>query len=99
MPIRKPTYFAAITRFHRFSPGFIYLTEILFTRTANKSIKNLCKVMIVADISLDGLAMCDLEREAVRKHRALTAKEPVKGYAVVLADFCAASMVNARAPD
>jgi len=43
--------------------------------------------------------MCDLEREAVRKHRALTAKEPVKGYAVVLAGFCAASMVNARAPD
>src|SRR5215471_12435113 len=65
MPIRTPTYFTAITRFHRFSPGSICLTEKLFTKIENPSIKNLCKVMMMADIFARRAPMCDLEREVV----------------------------------
>src|SRR5215469_6894453 len=51
MSERTPTYFTAIARFHRFSPKCECFIERLFTKIENQSIKNLFKVMMVADIS------------------------------------------------
>ena len=44
--------------------------------------KNLCKVMMMADIFARRAPMCDLEREGVGNHRAVAAIGPVKGDAV-----------------
>ena len=51
-------------------------------KTANRSIKNLCKVRWWLTFPLGGLAMCDLEREVVGNHRPVAAIEPVRGDAV-----------------
>ena len=56
-------------------------------KTANRSIKNLCKVRWWLTFPLGGLAMCDLEREVVGNHRPVAAIGPV----IRLADFLGAA--------
>jgi len=55
---RTPAYFATVARFHRFSPSSTCLIGRLFTKTANRSIKNFCKVMMAAKLFRSAASLC-----------------------------------------